>query len=119
MTFEKRRSNETTAVYLGRVLEEYLGLPEMAKRAREGHFDDYFCPPEVDDGFNIQRLVNELTERKKGLVIGSPQYRRINEVITDAIEGEFDGTLDESDHWAKSKDGQETMRQLFPPRKRV
>jgi hypothetical protein len=60
MSWERRRAGELTTEYLGRVLDEHCGLPEMAKRARRGHFDDFFCPPEVDDGMNIHRLVGEL-----------------------------------------------------------
>ena len=55
--WERRREGEPTPTYLGRVLDE-LGFPDMARRAREGHFDDYFAPPEVADGMEILRLYN-------------------------------------------------------------
>jgi hypothetical protein len=114
MNWEERRPHELTSEYLGRVLEDYLGLSEMAARARRGHFDDYFCPPEVDDGMNIHRLVNELYGKTQVINRGSPQYKRIMEVREAAINGEFDGTKEESDRWAQSKEGQELMSE-FPP----
>jgi hypothetical protein len=112
--WESRRKGELTSEYLGRVLENFLGFREMAVRARQAHFDDYFCPPEVDDGMNINRLVNELLEKSKTISKNSPQYRRIMIVRELAIQGEFDGTKEESDRWAASKEGQEAMSE-FPP----
>lgn len=57
--WESRRDGELTTVYLGRVLD-WLGLADMARRARDGHYDDFFAPREVADGLEILRLYNEL-----------------------------------------------------------
>lgn len=114
MSFERRRPNEMTTVYLGRVLDEYLGLPDMARRAREGLFDDFFCPPEVDDGMNKQRLLNELLWHSEGMSRGSPQRKRIVEVIDAVKTGDFDGTIEESNRWAASKEGRELLKELYP-----
>lgn len=114
LSWEGRKPHELSSEYLGRVLENYLGFKEMAVRARRGHFDDYFCPPEVDDGMNINRLVNELKEKADRIHRGSSQHRRILEVREAAIQGEFDGTKEESDRWAASKEGQTAMSE-FPP----
>jgi hypothetical protein len=111
--WEPRRKGEMTTEYLGRVLENYLGLKDMAARARRGHFDDYFAPDEVADGMEIMRLVNELYEKTQTIQKYTPQYYRIMAVRKAAMEGEFDGTKEESDRWAVSKEGQELMKE-FP-----
>ncbi|HEY7009054.1 MAG TPA: hypothetical protein VH395_08950 [Jatrophihabitantaceae bacterium] len=113
MAQRERRPGEPTAVYLGRVLD-ILGLHEMADRARAFHFDDYFCPPEIDDGGNINRLVDELTAHARAA--DDEQSARIREVIAMAIDGAFDGTREESDQWAASPDGQATFHALFEGR---
>lgn len=110
-SWERRRVGELTTEYLGRVLEDYLQLPEMAQRARQGHFDDYFCPPDVDDGMNINRLVDEL--QRKSTVVTKSRKKRILEVAEAAKQGEFDGTKEESERWAASKEGQDLMKE-FP-----
>ena len=83
----------------------------MPQRARQAHFDDYFAPPEVADGFELHRLVNELDHRKRKL--GPDKRAKIELVKKAVIEGEFDGTAEESARWAASKEGQETFRQLL------
>jgi hypothetical protein len=102
-----RQLHESTAFYLGRTLDN-LGLHDMARRARLGHFDDYFCPPEVDDGANINRLVIEL-RKQRNVQIDRRLAGRINVMIDDAINGEFDGTKEESDEWAKSPMGRKRL----------
>ncbi len=109
--WERRRAGEPTPTYLGRVLEEYLGLPEMARRAREGHFDDFFAPAEVADGLEILRLYGEL--RGKAQVVRKADRARVLEVAEAVKAGEFDATSEESARWAASKDGQDTMRELL------
>lgn len=112
--WERRRDGEQTPTYLGRVLDDYLGLPAMARRAREGHFDDFFAPPDVADGLEILHLVNEL--HAKTQVVAKSDRARIREVIEAVKVGEFDATREESDRWAASKDGQDTMRELLRSR---
>jgi hypothetical protein len=112
--WERRREGEQTPMYLGRVLDDYLGLPDMARRAREGHFDDFFAPAEVADGMEILRLYNEL--RGKLQVVRKSQRPRIKHVMEAVKTGEFDATKEESDRWAASKDGQDTMRALVEGR---
>lgn len=109
--WEPRRPNEQTASYLGRVLDDYLGLADMARRAREGHFDDYFAPSGVADGMEIMRLVRELTG--KAQVVPKSERARVLAVRDAAMNGEFDGTKAESDRWAASKEGQDTFRELL------
>lgn len=105
-----RLEGESTMNYLARCLEA-VSLYDMARRARLGHFDDYFCPPEVDDGMNINRLVAELQDQARVQVTRS-QRDRILELREQAINGEFDGTPEESDAWAKSESGQAVFNEL-------
>lgn len=108
--WERRRPGEPTPSYLGRVLDE-LGFASMARRAREGHFDDFFAPAEVADGMEILRLYNEL--RGKLTVVRKAERPRVQAVMEAVKTGEFDATKEESDRWAASKDGQDTMRMLL------
>lgn len=112
--WERRRAGEQTPVYLGRVLEDYLGMPAMARRAREGHFDDFFAPAEVADGMELLRLYGEL--RGKAQIVGKADRARVLEVAEAVKAGEFDATREESDRWAASMDGQNTMRELLRSR---
>jgi hypothetical protein len=116
-----RRPNEQTPDYLGRVLA-WAGMPELAERARLGHFDDFHAPAEVADGMEIVRLVGELrVEAKKTTDPNgnpySPDARRMRadraaQIENAARRGEFDATKAESDRWAASKGGQETFGEL-------
>jgi hypothetical protein len=110
LAWEGRRPNEPTADYLGRVLDEFLGLQEMAARARAAHFDDYFAPPDIADGMETLRLVRELHAIARGT--NRAHRLRIREVVAAVKSGEFDGTREESDRWSASKDGQEAFRML-------
>lgn len=106
--WEGRRENEPTPDYLGRVLDE-LGVPELAERARLGHFDDFHAPADVSDGFELIRLVAEL----RLLARERTELAARVTVIENAVRrGEFDATKAESDRWAASKDGQETFGEL-------
>lgn len=114
MTWERRRAGEQTPSYLGRVLDEYLGFPDMARRAREGHFDDFFAPAEIADGMEILRLVQELEGKRQ--VVRKADRPRVLEVIEAVKTGEFDATKEESERWAASKDGQDAFRALVEGR---
>lgn len=109
--WEHRRDGERTNVYLERVLRS-AGLDDMADKALAFHYDDYFCPPEVDDGMNMQRLVADLT-RARDREHRHIERGRITAMIAAVKVGEFDGTSEESEEWAKSADGKATMRTLY------
>lgn len=109
--WERRRPGEQTVTYLGRVLDDYLGFADMARRAREGHFDDYFAPVEVADGQEITRLVNELGA--KAQVVAKADRPRVLAVRQAAMTGEFDGTKEESDRWAAGRGGQEAFKDVL------
>lgn len=89
-----------TYEYLARVLEAH-GLRDLAHRARACEFDDWKSPhatPEIE-------LYHELA--------GHEELRRR------VLAGEFDSTKAESDAWARSADGQASMRRLPEPMRRV
>jgi hypothetical protein len=113
-SWETRRPNEPTTDYLGRVLEDYLGLREMAKRAYRGHFDEFFCPTEIADGQELERLVHELFRLSQLLPRRSARRGCVLEVMEAVMDGEFNATRAESDRWIVSKEGQE-MTASFPP----
>lgn len=110
--WEPRRPDEpVTAEFLGRVLDE-LGAAHLAARARLGHFDDYFAPSDVADGFELVRLVNELERWARKT---NREARLRAQLVVLAVKiGEFDGTRRESARWEVSKDGQDALAGLPP-----
>ena len=113
--WEPRRAGELTTEFLGRVLDD-AGQPDLARRARQGHFDDYFCPPEVADGMETIRLVVELDRAAHSPRTNREGRERLLAMIEGVKSGEWDATKDESDRWAASKDGQDTFRALVEGR---
>jgi hypothetical protein len=109
--WERRREGERTADYLARVLDE-LGPPfaPVAVKARALHFDDYFCPPAVDDGANIHRLVHSLDHRMGRHDVDATLRLKVQAVIAAAKDGEFDGTKAEAQEWGRSPEGQRSIR---------
>ena len=76
------------------------GLPEMAVMAAMGYYDDYQSPlalPSMQLDADLQ-------------VAGTPEARALQ---LRHYDGEFDASIEESDEWAKSAEGQETMRRLI------
>lgn len=109
--WEARREGEPTADYLARVLAE-LGLPKLAAKASLKHYDDYFCPPEVDDGMNIHHLVADLQNALPGMhPVG--RRERTKQVIEAAKNGTFDGTKEEARAWEESAEGKAAMAELL------
>lgn len=116
-----RRPNELTSEYLKRTLQE-IGLRargdlrplilDLAHRASLGHFDDFSCPEEVDDGMNMLRLVRELA-LLSGVAVRQPAIKEaLQGMVRRVQDGDFDGTAEESARWAVSRQGQETFRML-------
>lgn len=116
--WEPRQEGERTAVYLARVLDK-LGpaFAHIARAAEAKHYDDYFCPPDVDDGMNINRLVADLLrviQKQDDVTLRG----RAMAVAQAAKGGEFDGTLEESREWALSPQGQATFNELLRPKRK-
>lgn len=111
--WERRRPNELTPDYLGRVLEA-AGLPSLAWAARRGHYDDFSCPPAIADGMEQLHLVADLRAAAKA----EPERAEAIAVIENAVKcGEFGATQAESDRWQASEEGQATLRELVAVRK--
>lgn len=110
-----RHEGESTMEYLGRTLES-VGLRDMARRARLGHFDNYFCPEEVATGMELNRLVAELKDASNLAFRFSnrDQAARIADVAVMVFDGEFDGTKEESERWVASPEGQAVLNELGP-----
>ena len=76
------------------------GLPTMADKARTGYYDDYLSP----HADNMAVLLNDLMDA--GTVAAISLRMRV-------INGDFDGTTEESEAWAKSPEGQAAFRSLM------
>jgi uncharacterized protein (DUF2336 family) len=108
--WERRRDGEATPAYLARVLTE-TGLPDLAANARACWYDDFLCPPEIDDGLNIHRLVRDLGDAAGGRSVNT--RARIDALIKAAKDGEFDSTREESKAWEQSEEGRATIQSLM------
>jgi hypothetical protein len=100
---------EHTTAKLARALSAIPGVPrDMIARAVDGYYHDYLSPltfPEI-------QLVADLRE-----LAGLPATPRdsrplLRALAQSVIDGEHDATKEESDAWAASPEGQETLRQL-------
>lgn len=77
-----------------------IGLLEMGNKAKAGHYDDY----ESDIAFPKIQLVHDLSKIKT---------HESEKLIQRVVDGEFDGTKEETDKWMESEEGQETLREFF------
>lgn len=68
--------------------------PAMIKRAESGYYDDYLSPLVTP----IMQLVQDANS------LG------LRQIAQRARNGDFDGTSEDAEAWAKSKEGQETFR---------
>jgi hypothetical protein len=81
------------------------GLHDLADRAADSEWNDYFGKHELPQ----HALVAELRARASA----DPSLQRNCErLVRQVIEGEFDGTREESDEWASSEEGQRVMDEL-------
>jgi len=104
---------EHTTTKLARALTAIPGVPEeMTERARTGHYHDFLSPldfPEIQLVADLRALADlPATPRNS-----RPLLRALAKAV---IDGEYDATPEESDEWARSPEGQETMAALLPPR---
>jgi hypothetical protein len=81
-------------------LEKERAPRSMIVRAREGYYDDFLSPLAMP----IHQLVSDV--RKYNLT----------RIAKRAMNGDFDATKEESDAWAASDEGQETIRDLMEGR---
>jgi hypothetical protein len=87
---------EATARKLARILGKAGCPPEMVRRAREGYYDDF----RSELTYPITQLFKDLIEA------GQP------ELADRAKQGEFDGTREEAQAWAKSPEGRAIAKRL-------
>lgn len=91
-----RREGERTSAYLARELMA-AGLHELSFRAATGEFDDYgtvhVCGPTALHGELLKAGRPDLAQR--------------------VAAGEFDATIEESDEWAASPEGQAAFASLL------
>jgi len=76
------------------------GLPQHAKKAEEGYFNEFFGPLDCA----LLTLMHEL------IVVGTPAARKLWECV---VAGEFDAGKEESDEWMMSAQGQAALGVLF------
>lgn len=85
-----------------------VGLTAMADRAAEGFYHDFLSPlalPEMQLLLDLEEAAEVL--RKSGLVDDHVMALRKRH-----IDGEFEASVEESEEWAKSDEGQATMAML-------
>ncbi len=87
----------STADRLADALKEANAPITMVVRARQAYYDDYRSP--------LPMPINQL--------VADCRAAGLNDIAERAINGEFDGTKEESDAWAASEEGQATFRELF------
>ncbi|TDX22180.1 hypothetical protein [Rhodovulum visakhapatnamense] len=80
-----------------------VGLNDMAARAAEGYYHDFLSPldfPELE-------LMRDLEKARMAGNIGAAQ------LIARHIEGDFDASFEESEAWAASAEGRETLASVL------
>ena len=75
------------------------GLDEMAKRAEQGYYNEFFGSLD----FPELTLVDDLTKA------GTKEALALRQRV---IDGDFDAGVEESEEWAMSEDGQDAIERL-------
>lgn len=88
---------------LAEALDE-AGLPEMARKARNGWYHDFLSPLD----FPAVQLDNDLMEA------GTPEAVELSKRH---LNGEFDASIEESEEWCNSAEGQTTIKNVAAPRR--
>ncbi len=78
---------------------ETAGLADMAKKAREGYYHDFLSPLDTP----CLQLAEDLA------AVGTPAALALRERH---LDGEFDASIEESEAWAASPEGQAFLRRL-------
>jgi hypothetical protein len=96
-----------TSEILAKRLDE-VGLTDMARRAREDAYHDYFSKvamPSIELERDLRAARDASDDRALAV--------RIEDIRQDHLEGLFDADIAESDEWAASPDGQDTFAKLM------
>jgi flavorubredoxin len=83
-----------------------LGLDAMAAKAAEGYYHDYLSPLPLPELQLMQDLSEAAKQRPGELQAFIDLHGRI-------IDGDFESSIEESDEWATSEDGQAAFRSLI------
>jgi hypothetical protein len=98
-----------STVRLSEALAAIPGVPKaMLTRVIDGYYHDYLSPlamPEL-------QLMADLRELASAPATPRNSRPLLRQLAGRVIDGEFDATRAESDAWARSPEGQETLRQL-------
>jgi hypothetical protein len=107
---------EHTTTKLARALEAIPGVPPaIIQRARDGYYHDFLSPlatPEI-------QLVADLRELASAPATPRNSRPLLRALATAVIDGQYDASKEESDEWARSPEGQETMAALTGQSTRV
>ncbi len=76
-----------------------IGLMDMSIKARWGYYDDFLSPLATP----CIQLVQDLFR------VGTPAAMELRQR---AMDGEFDGTSEEAEAWAKSREGRDAISRL-------
>jgi hypothetical protein len=85
-----------------------IGLTALADRAATGYYHDFLSPLDLP----AVALVNALSIAEQYADLD--RATAINALRLRVINGDFDASAEESEDWAKSEEGQDTMRRLIP-----
>ena len=88
-----------------------LGLMDMSLKARGGYYHDFLSPLDLPE----TQLVNDLGDMMRARSDIAP---KIYELRKRVINGDFDASPEESEDWAKSKEGQDAFRSLINNKER-
>jgi hypothetical protein len=101
--------HEHTTALLAAALDAIPGVPpDMIERARTGHYHDYLSPLDFP-AVTLAADLKELASRP-----ATPRNSRplLRELAQRVMNGDFDATTAESDAWAQSAEGRETLAAL-------
>jgi hypothetical protein len=82
-----------------------LGLGEMSLQARAGYYHDFLSPLAMPELQLMQDLADAADARPD-------RHMQILALRKRVINGDFDASSEESEAWARSKEGQDTFRRL-------
>jgi hypothetical protein len=97
-----------TSQHLADVLRD-AGFEDLAKRAERDEFHDFLSPHATPE-LLLAALLADLSTHPK---VHERQRIAAHMIRQRLIDGEFDASLEESDAWAESPEGQAAFRELF------
>lgn len=83
-----------------------IGLDAMADRAATGYYHDFLSPLALPEMALVTALGAAATRYPDKAVMIEALRKRV-------VNGDFDASTEESEAWAASEEGQETMRNLI------